>query len=325
MSRPTCELTSIIHEPENAFALIHTQIIMILDIIPALLTIIANAMLLVTLLKTRSLHTPSNVFVGGLCISDLLAGLVSQPLFLTMLFYTRAGLDLSSFTSIFWYSSEVFAGVSYTFILCITIDRYFAICHPFRYQRTASCGKHLCVAVALSLIIAPIPFISKDVFFWSSTVCIIGMVPVMLYCFGRIYYCIRKQCKGITKVGPSEEGKTSQEVQRRKQIKRGKEEKGKAYSLAIMFGCFVICYAPIMTVASIRDIFKLCQFPVSVFVLFIWSTMLLLVNSLTNPIIYCLRMRSIRNAARAIFLRRNNIDVTTAISRGVSTDHGTHA
>ena len=315
-------LVSIIHQPRNSSAFIHTQIIIIFSILAALLTIIANAILLVTLLKTKSLHTPSNVFVGGLCISDLSAGLVSQPLFLTMLFYTKAGLDLSSFTSVFWYSSEVFAGVSYIFILCITIDRYLAICHPFRYQRTATCRRHLCVAAILSLIIIPLPFTSKDVYFWSSTVCVTGMIPVMSYCFGRIYYCIRKQCAGFAKVRTTEAGQTSNEVQRRKQIKRRKEEKGKAYTLAIMFGCYVLCYAPILTVASIRDIFKLCQFTVPMFVLFIWATMLLLVNSFINPIIYCLRMRSIRNAARAIFLRKNNIDVTMSVSRGMSTHRG---
>ena len=66
---------------------IHSQLIFILAL-NAFLSITAfpgNALILVALRKESSLHPPSKVLLGNLATNDLCVGLISEPLFVTLL------------------------------------------------------------------------------------------------------------------------------------------------------------------------------------------------------------------------------------------------
>ena len=53
----------------------------ILNLLLGVVTFVANSTILLTIKKNRDLHTPSFVLLGSLAASDLLVGLVCQPLF----------------------------------------------------------------------------------------------------------------------------------------------------------------------------------------------------------------------------------------------------
>eukprot|EP00795_Rhopilema_esculentum_P006722 gene6722-12284_t len=58
------------------------KIILPIDVAVAVLTGLANCAFLIMLIKTKSLHKPSFVFLGALSTSDVLVGFVVQPLWI---------------------------------------------------------------------------------------------------------------------------------------------------------------------------------------------------------------------------------------------------
>lgn len=48
-----------------------------------LISITGNSLIVLSILKNRSLHSPSMILIFGLALSDLLLGLVAQPLYIT--------------------------------------------------------------------------------------------------------------------------------------------------------------------------------------------------------------------------------------------------
>ena len=290
-----CPITKLIHQSEDNIALMNAIFLVILDINPAMITVIANAMLIVTIVKTQSLHTPSNVLIGALCVSDFLVGIISQPFFLVLLMKARAGQDFRPIDSLFVLSLVIFGGMSFILVLAITMDRFIAICHPFQYSRFASCKKYILLAVISSVFPVSVMFISKIVYYWVSIVTIFAAIPVMLCCYISIYGAIRKQNKTILSIGAVGE-------ENRRKLKENQEQKKKAFTLMIICGAFVLCYSPMFILAAVnRGPSNVCRLPPKMFVIFIWTMFLLLLNSFINPMIYCFRMKAVRDAVKKVF------------------------
>ncbi|XP_042272934.1 trace amine-associated receptor 13c-like [Thunnus maccoyii] len=97
----------------------------------ALLTVILNLLVVISISHFRQLHTSTNVFLLSLAVSDLLVGLAVMP----------AAIALHSC----WFLDEITCALSFllTFILTsssvgsmvlISVDRYVAICAPLHYS-----------------------------------------------------------------------------------------------------------------------------------------------------------------------------------------------
>lgn len=279
---------------------INIKVIIALDITPTLITIIANALLIVTILKTSSLQTPSNILVGALCMSDFLVGIFAQPLFIMLLVYAQAGLDFRSLVHIFWYSGRILGAMSFTYMLYVTLDRYYAICHPFKYQRFVTCKRLIYLLVGTTIVTIALPFLNMEIFFWVCMPITISAVPIMLFCYGSIYYAIRKQRRIVARI-------VSIGEEERKEIRKTKENRSTAFTLVIIFVVFMLCYFPMLiAVATKKGLSNLCTFSVELFVYYTWAELLLFLNSFINPIIYCLRMKAMRHAARNIFCKKQN-------------------
>ena len=86
----SCPLLASMKVPHGIRALISIQLLIGIDAVPTLFTIVANAALLFTIIKTKSLHKPANCLLAALCSCDLLTGAVTQPAFLAVLFKIKS-------------------------------------------------------------------------------------------------------------------------------------------------------------------------------------------------------------------------------------------
>ena len=85
-----------------------------------------NALIFVALQKVSSLHPPSKLLLGCLAATDLCAGLISQPLFVTFILAPQHS-KLCYYSSV--YSNTlgyIFCGVSFLTITAISVDRQFS-------------------------------------------------------------------------------------------------------------------------------------------------------------------------------------------------------
>ena len=267
------------------------------DIIPALTTILLNVIFIVTLIKTKSLHKPSNVFLGALCVSDILTGTIVQPIFIA----NNIAITMSNTSNLLQKSSEysftIVCGLSFTFLLLVTLDRYFAICHPFQYQRKASCKRHLVITVTVGLCYATISVATLIMRCYHIgriilSYMLLGFFSILASYF-QIYRVAAKKRNAVINLGQI----ANQEF--RKGVSSQKKERNKAYMIGVILGFFVLCFMPYGTLYVILMAWpnQQCKTVEATLIAGLWFQILVLFNSCINPVIYFILSSEFRTAA----------------------------
>ncbi|XP_051853253.1 5-hydroxytryptamine receptor 1B [Antechinus flavipes] len=98
-----------------------------------LATTLSNAFVIVTVSRTRKLHTPANYLIASLAVTDLLVSILVMPIS-TM--YTVTGRwTLGQVVCDFWLSSDITCCTASILHLCvIALDRYWAITDAVEYS-----------------------------------------------------------------------------------------------------------------------------------------------------------------------------------------------
>ena len=96
------------------------------------LIIISSRMFLIALITTVSLHAVPSIHLGALSLSDLLIGLVLEPMrkFLLVRF-SQLQFDLGLFATMGVFS-QALIGLSLIHATIITCDRYLVNCYQFK-------------------------------------------------------------------------------------------------------------------------------------------------------------------------------------------------
>ena len=126
-----------------------------------LLSIIGNALVLVTILRTPSLRSPSVIFLCNLAVSDLLVGLVVQPVYVAAIARTVRALLQAANTMGF-----AGFGVSLTTMTAITVDRFLALHYHLQYPNLMTTSRAIYTIVTIWCIITLFSFL----FIWSPSV-----------------------------------------------------------------------------------------------------------------------------------------------------------
>ena len=304
-----CPLVHLIQQPTYSHALTGIKVLIAVDIIPTVFTIVANVILLLIIAKTRSLHTPSNILLAALCFSDLLVGVVSQPAFIALLFKIQ-WFQIPSITlaKVVELSSTVLNGSSFIIVFYITIDRYVAVCRPFFYQRNASIKCYSIVVTITMLYQFSVPIASPSFYFFSYAVFTILAFAAIFFCYIRIYLVIAQKERSVLRLGSF--GDEEREI-----LHRNREERSKTYTIMVLLIVFTITYLPILLVVVVifgpDQISDLCQLSPDMYLMLTWSTFIYALSGAINPIVYCIRMKAIKEATKSLLMiRRNRVSST---------------
>ncbi|XP_017574699.1 olfactory receptor 52K1-like [Pygocentrus nattereri] len=114
-----------------------------------LLSIVANCMLLYVIISNRALHSPMFILIGLMAVLDFCGPVLFVPHMLLSLLLGWNGISLLGclMQMFFIHYNETCQS---TLLLCMALDRYFAICRPLFYH------KHMEVSNFLKLIIVPL-------------------------------------------------------------------------------------------------------------------------------------------------------------------------
>ena len=93
-----------------------------------LISILGNALVLIAVRRTPSIHSPSMTFLYSLAVSDLLVGLIVQPLYIANTLTNICVLKLLTGMIAFFV-----CGVSLYSITAISVDRLIALLFHLRY------------------------------------------------------------------------------------------------------------------------------------------------------------------------------------------------
>ncbi len=301
---------------------IHQILVTSLDSIPALLTLVGNSIFMLTIFRTPSLHNPSNVLLGTLCLSDFLVGLIVQPLFFVNVLWDHGCYPDDWLTDIYYYIFVLFSGFSLLMAGFLSIDRYIAICHPFKYTSKIACKKYIIIIIIMCIFWATcsVSILMGLYKFWTAFFVVeVLVIMTIIIIYAKIYYVISKLKRNVVTVGETVEQRSSQGFQSQTNLQ--KKEREKSHTISIILGFFLFSYS-IELGRSLHYLIKgegyPCQNHGLFFTLDMWTDFFVLVNSCVNPIVYCVRSTDIRNAALRMF-RRGHVRVESTREVAVST------
>ncbi|XP_077077055.1 trace amine-associated receptor 1-like [Siphateles boraxobius] len=291
---------------------LETRILLyILFSVSSIVTIIGNLLVIITVIHFKQLHTPTNYLILSLAVADLLVGGVVMPPSMLRSIETC------------WYLGDLFCKIhsSLDVTLCtisilnlciISLDRYYAICHPFQYHSKMTSLTTLVMiiiswtvsaALGFGMIFMELNILGIEDFYYEnidcdggcfvfqskagagvfSLICFYAPTFVMLCMYLKILHVAKRQVQAIQSV--------NSELK-----KEGKATK----TLAIIMGAFLTFWIPFF-LCNLIDPFTGYSVPPLLFDLFLWVGYY---NSTCNPIVYAFFYSWFRNAFRIILSKR---------------------
>ena len=159
-----------------------------------LTAVFGNSLILITIWKTSSLHSASNILLSSLAVSDLALGLFCEPLFLTLVWSKIETVKLLvSICGAFFFST------SFSAVTAIGINRLLALQLHLRYKALVTAFRVNCV-VALIWVYSGI--YSIGIILWLH-IPIVESVNIMLVLvtnfvvYLKIYLIVRRHQRQI--------------------------------------------------------------------------------------------------------------------------------
>ena len=266
--------------------------IFVLNIFFAITATLGNTLILIALHKVSSIHPPTKLFLRCLTVTDFCVGVIVHPLFAAFLMEFPSGNwhILSLTVSI---SSLTFCGVSFHTSAVISVDRLLALLLGLRYRHVVTLRRVQIAVVCLwfSGILEGLlfsfysPEVGNSVAFVFTTL----SVFISIFSYTKIFLKLRQQQAQVQQNAGHEQTNYRRiplNIERYKKI---------VYSIAWMQLVLAVCYSPIvvymimMTSSGYND-------PGSIFL----NSALTIAyfNSSLNPILYCWKIRDIRQAVK---------------------------
>ncbi|CAH3190973.1 unnamed protein product [Porites evermanni] len=246
-----------------------------------LLSTAGNVLVLVALSKTSYVHSTSVIMLASLAFSDLLVGLLAQPLFIVDELKSLTTQDpilyrLSAMIGFF------VGGVSLGTITAISVDRFMSLHYHMRYAIivTNTRVKYTVGAIWLAIFLSLIFYLWNKYIFHLlggvfSAVCII----ISTISYVKIYQIVRYHQSQIH-IQHHTVGNTKFESKMR--LARLKQS---AMNTFIFYICMIFCYFPHFVLLIIFGTLHIEWTPEWTF-----STTAVFMNSSINPILYCWRL-----------------------------------
>ena len=118
---------------------------------------LGNALMLMALHKVTSIYPPTKLLFRSLAVTDLLVGLISQPLYVTFLFsiFTAWNMNTTAITRADLFFFSLLPVVSLLTSAAISVDRLLALLLGLRYRHTVTLRRVWVVLFWFWLISAP--------------------------------------------------------------------------------------------------------------------------------------------------------------------------
>ena len=291
-------------QDENFF--IATYVPTVASIILKALTspvIITMNLLVIVVVKTRPrLQNRYNILLACLASTDVLVGAVTLPGLITGEIYAITGGSLDTYCNLIveqiypLLSGPILLSLAH--LVLISFDRFIALKYALRYHQIVT-KPRLTIAVVFSWVLVVLFFLSRLLSHSklprtiAVTVLFLGTL-VIAYCHFSVYLVTRRHKKQIA----------AQQISREAAEKFLKEKKAWK-TTSIIIGFVILSFLP----PVVLDTWRSSGFaPGALLVFQPLIFYLLFVNSLANPIVYCLRCKDIRKAIISLIRRQNETD-----------------
>ena len=249
-----------------------------------LISIIGNVLVLAAILRTPSLRSPSTIFLCSLAASDLLVGILVQPVYIVSELKPRSSLLKHAYNML----SLLCCGVSLSTMAAISVDRYLALHYHMRYPNLMTKKRALCTSGALwslCLLLTCLYFKSRNIYLLTTVVGIAMCISVTTFCYISIYRIVRQH---QLQIHAQQQAVQSLNADHNLNMVQSKKS---AINTFIYYVCMMLCYSPVFI-----SLLILVIFPKRPKKAWIFADTVLFMNSSINPFLYCWRLHELRTA-----------------------------
>ena len=142
--------------------------ISVLNTFMSLTAFLGNSLILFALHKESSLHPPSKVLLGSLAITDLCAGLISEPLFVTYcMSIANEHWNMFRYAStLLFATATAFCEVSLLTLTAISVDRLLALLLGLRYRQVVTLKRTYVIVITIWVVCT----VSSAMQFWNRLI-----------------------------------------------------------------------------------------------------------------------------------------------------------
>ncbi|XP_066533883.1 trace amine-associated receptor 13c-like [Hoplias malabaricus] len=263
-----------------------------------LLTVCGNLLIIISVCHFKQLHTPTNMLILSLAVSDFLVGLLVIPIAIIWMIESCWIFNAVSCLC-YIYISYFLTATSIFNIALIAVDRYVALSNPFFYTKSVSVNT-MCLAVVSNWVLLLLYHSALLYFnghYTNLVLCpgncflvldkvwyLIELVlkfalsfTVIMILYTLVFIIARKHASAIRDLRVNTRKHTSKH-----QIDIKKSERKAARVLGILVFVFLACVLPITLYTALSSVI---QFEIGTFQILV---MLVYLNSTINPVIYAL-------------------------------------
>lgn len=283
--------SSVSGSDNHRFIAIHCISMASLCIVLSITATLGNCLILCALRKETSLNPASKLLLRSLAITDLCVGVIGQPLTIAVIF--SALFEHLHHSRLIQIWSQCINGilcvVSVLTLTTISVDRLLALLLRLRYKQVVTLQRvrvavflfwiPTSVAGVLSVWIIPLFYLY---IFWLFT--FLPALIISTYSYTRIFLTIRRLKIQLQDT----QGNTGLNMARYKKT---------VFNAFWVHLTLVACYLPTTVVSC----FTIAQgASVTLLLAQVWGFTLVYLNSSLNPLLYCWRIKEVRQAAKEI-------------------------
>lgn len=286
-------------------------------ILTAVVNIASNVLVLVILARNNRLRTCTNFFIANLSVVDLLAGIVLVPAAADSLFWTQQRQTNYDLVCEFYgFLHSLFGIATSLTVAVIALDRYHSILNCLQYEIIVTQRRTALVIAWIwlqAILISLCPLVGWGRFslnpsqrcsshlpddngfiFFKTASCVVLPYAITVFCYTRIHVVARRHARTIVNIQIRDA--------RNRKLKSGVHLSAsrKTVMVYVVLGVYTICWIPFYIANLLITVRPQAKLP-GQFVL--TATVLTLVNSACNPIMYALITSQFRNGMKRVYRR----------------------
>ena len=260
----------------------------------AIFAVLSNLLIVITIGKSQELRVPANILLGSLAVTDLLVGLITQPLFITwrlMLHYPSTICNSEVVHSLYECFLHLCAGGSFLSLAYLSTDRFLAVSKPLHYRANVTTSQ-----AARNMVILWLTWIGIVVLRYSGIDEETNQTITSVIAGTLVIYLVAAQIALIVSVKRNSihdllsEGNAT--------VIASKREARIALTIVYIFLALLVFLLPAVVVQIVLGFTSSNKSKTELNL----AISALLINSSVNPLIYFWRGRDLRKAARLLFL-----------------------
>ena len=260
----------------------------------AIFAVLSNLLIVITIGKSQELRVPANILLGSLAVTDLLVGLITQPLFITwrlMLHYPSTICNSEVVHSLYECFLHLCAGGSFLSLAYLSTDRFLAVSKPLHYRANVTTTQ-----AARNMVILWLAWIGIVLLRYSGIDEETNQTITSVIAGTLVIYLVAAQIALIVSVKRNSihdllsEGNAT--------VIASKREARIALTIVYIFLALLVFLLPAVVVQIVLGFTSSNKSKTELNL----AISALLINSSVNPLIYFWRGRDLRKAARLLFL-----------------------